>query len=217
MKTKFLFILIGIIIVLFLTGCSTSESEMNDDIFNQTTEATTMAPAQNQDGDPVENQEIQQVESIDDSIKISILEKEILTNKLFEGKKYTPFTSEQKLPDGISPIGFPRDILSSNLSYTKTDNEHYLYNFKYANPDEKRYVFFQTTSAEDFKDVDDEFIMSLEQSTINGTTVYIFSYPSSNFDADCFCAYYGKLGYRCILESVNLTQEEFLEILSSSV
>lgn len=67
MKTKFLFILIGIIIVLFLTGCSTSESEMNDDIFNQTTEATTMAPAQNQDGDPVENQEIQQVESIDDS------------------------------------------------------------------------------------------------------------------------------------------------------
>lgn len=215
MKIKFL--LISIIMVIFLTGCSASESKINDDIFNQTTEATTLAAAQNQTGDPVENQEILQVESVDDNINISILEKEISTNKLFEGKEYTPFTSEQKLPDGISPIGFPMDILSSNLSYIKTDTEHFLYNFKYANPDEKRYIFFQATNDDDFKDVDDEFIMSLEQSTINDITVYISSYPNSNFDSDCFCAYYGKLGYRCILESVNLTQEEFLNILYFSV
>lgn len=59
--------------------------------------------------------------------------------------------------------------------------------------------------------------MALEESTINGETVYIASYPNTDFDAECFLAYYGRFGYRCLLESVNLTQEEFIKILSSTI
>lgn len=215
MKNKLL--LVFIIILMFLTGCSATENEDNNNRFSQSTETTTLAPAQNQKEDPVENQKIKQVESVDDYINISILEKEVPTNMLFEGVEYSPLTSEQKIPDGIAPNGFPKDILSSNLSYKKTDNEHYLYNFKYANSNKKRYVFFQSTNANDFKDVDDEFIMSLEKSTINNNIVYIASYQMDNFNAKCFLAYYGKFNYRCIIECVNLTQEEFLEVLSHSV
>ncbi len=134
--------LVFIIILMFLTGCSATENEENNNRFNQSNETTTLTPAQNQKEDPVENQKIKQVESVDDYINISMLEKEISTNKLFEGDEYSPLTSEQKIPDGIAPNGFPKDILSSNLSYKKTDNEHYLYNFKYANSNKKRYVFF---------------------------------------------------------------------------
>ena len=59
--------------------------------------------------------------------------------------------------------------------------------------------------------------MSLEKSFINENTVYIASYPNDDFDAECFLAYYGKFGYRCIIESINLSQEEFINLLISSL
>lgn len=214
---KFL-VLSSIVFLIALAGCSTENNEMiNNDILTETTEHTTLSAPVNQEGDLTEKQDIKEIRNISDTIKISCFNKEISTNRFDEGDEYNILESTKNLPNGIVPIGFPNDILSSNSSYKKIDDNHYWYNFRYANSKEKRYVFFQATDFSDFKNVDDAFIMTLEESTINNETVYIASYPNTDFDAECYLAYYGRFGYRCLLESVNLTQDEFIKILSSTI
>lgn len=215
---KKILILISIAFLIILAGCSVKNNEtMNDDILAETTEHTTLSAPINQEGDLTEKQDIKEIKNISDTIKISCFDKEISTNRFDEGEEYDIMESAKNLPVGIAPTGFPKDILSSNSSYKKIDNDHYWYNFRYANSKEKRYIFFQATDFSDFKNVDDAFIMSLEKSTINNETVYIASYPNTDFHAECYLAYYGRFGYRCLLESVNLTQDEFIKILSSSI
>lgn len=210
--------LISIVLFIVLAGCSAENNEITDnDILKETNEHTTLSAPVNQEGDLTESHEIKDIKNINDSIKISYFNEEISTNRFDEGDEYNILESTKNLPNGIVPIGFPNDILSSNSSYKKIDDDHYWYNFRYANSKEKRYVFFQATDFSDFKNVDDAFIMTLEESTINNETVYIASYPNTDFDAECYLAYYGRFGYRCLLESVNLTQEEFIKILSSTI
>lgn len=210
--------LISIVLFIILTGCSAENNEITDNnILKETTEHTTLSAPVNQKGDLTESHEIKDIKNINDTIKISYFNEEISTNRFDEGDEYNILESTKNPPNGIVPIGLPNDILSSNSSYKMLDDEHYWYKFRYANSKEKRYVFFQTTDYSDFKNVDDTFIMALEESTINGETVYIASYPNTDFDAECFLAYYGRFGYRCLLESVNLTQDEFIKILSSTI
>ncbi len=215
---KKVLIIIGIVFLVILSGCSSENNKtIEDDILNETSEHTTLSAPINQEKDFIESQDIKEVKDIGNNIKISYFNKEISTNRFDEGKKYSVLNSEKSLPNGIAPIGFPNDILSGNSFYKKIDNNHYWYNFRYANSKDKRYVFFQATNFNDFKNVDDAFIMKLEKSVINGETVYIASYPNTDFEAECYLAYYGRFGYRCLLESVNLSQDEFLKILSSTI
>ncbi len=214
---KKVIILIGIVFLVVLSGCSTENNKTTDDILHETNEHTTLSAPINQEKDFIESQDIKEVKDIGNNIKISYFNKEISTNRFDEGKKYSVLNSEKSLPNGITPVGFPNDILSGNSFYKKIDNNHYWYNFRYANSKDKRYVFFQTTDFNDFKNIDDAFIMKLEKSVINSETVYIASYPNTDFEAECYLAYYGRFGYRCLLESVNLSQDEFLKILSSTI
>lgn len=207
-----------LIIVLLLTGCDANKrNNTTNDFLQETVEQTTLSPAKNQKEDITENQSANEIKNINENIKITYFDKELSTNKFTNGDEYNVQNCTKVLPNGISPIGMPSDLLSSNLSYKKIDNEHYWYNFHYANLEKKRYVFFQATDYEDFKNVDDAFLMSLQESKINENTVYIASYPNSKTGGDCYLAYYGKLGYRCILECLNLTLDEFINLISSSI
>lgn len=212
-------VLIIIVFLIFLAGCSAENNKItsDNDIQKETIEHTTLSAPVNQEYDLVENHEMIEIKNISDNVKISYFDEKISTNRNADGSDYDAKQAINILPVGIAPVGFPNDILSSDLKYSYLADDHYWYNFRYANPKAKRYVFFQATNANDFIGIDDVFIMSLEKSFINENTVYIASYPNDDFDAECFLAYYGKFGYRCIIESINLSQEEFINLLISSL
>lgn len=140
---KFL-VLISIVFFIVLAGCNAENNKITDNnILKETNEHTTLSAPVNQEGDLTESHEIKDTKNISDTIKISYFNKEISTNRFDEGDEYNILESTKNLPNGIVPIGFPNDILSSNSSYKKLDDKHYWYKFRYANSKEKRYVFFK--------------------------------------------------------------------------
>lgn len=220
MNKSILILFLCILCLSVFAGCTNTDTSAEDAVqaaMENSTEHTELKPANDSKNDPQESQTAKEEQNVNPNITIVHFANEISTNRLAEGEPYNAYQTKEMLPNSIFPTGLPADLLSSNLSYEDLSDEQNWYGFRCANAQDKRYIFFQATNADNFDGVDDEFITSLPPSKINGQNVYIATYPCTKINGNGFLAYYGKNNYRCLLECINLTQEEFLNILNASV
>lgn len=105
---KKVIILIGIVFLVVLSGCSTENNKTTDDILHETNEHTTLSAPINQEKDFIESQDIKEVKDIGNNIKISYFNKEISTNRFDEGKKYSVLNSEKKFTQWNYSCWFPK-------------------------------------------------------------------------------------------------------------
>lgn len=220
MKNAILCLFLCILCLSVFAGCTNTDTSAEDAVqaaIENSTEHTELKPANDGENDPQESQTAKEEQNVNSNITIVHFANEISTNRLTEGEPYDAYQTKEMLPNSIFPTGLPADLLASNLSYKDLSNGQNWYGFKCANSQDKRYIFFQATNADNFDGVDDEFIMSMPSSEMNGQKVYIATYPCAEIDGNGFLAYYGKNNCRCLLECINLTQEEFLNILNASV
>lgn len=159
---------------------------------------------------------VKKVERIGAQYKMSTLSSPIQTNSLNDSGTALTDALSPLVDLTLLPVKFPAD-LTTVTSIMKMKAQTAWCKYSYNNPKEKRAVVFQVTNIDRFDNVDMDYIKSLKVSKLDRINVYLFSFYYPNGDIQAYVAYYEHNTSRYLLESFNLSQEEFMQTLSSSI